>query len=361
MTDIVDGKRRYKFNNFNPDNIINRSMVISGQSETGKSYVLNSIMSSISKKVGRVFAFASTATADDKFPLDKYTHPGLIRKDLDMQLIRKLHLYLEEHKSKLAGIKEPSSIQMYAKATVMLLVKTSHKFGGHEKVMMAKIETKIKSVRKVKATLMTKKGQNMPKEERDKLKKEVVDAYVWVVVKGCQILFELAPKTVPAALKKAYECLIFNSKTVIIINDLSSEIGSLSKDDVKIFQSLLDKGRHSDLTVIILLHDWACMKKELRNAVHNHIFTSIEMVNNFVSIQQYRGETAKALRDGASAIIQKDRDQPEGKRKYSMMFWMRLTGHIEYVIADVRGKQVPVGMKYYYELAKKQQKKDDLF
>ena len=151
-------------------------------------------------------------------------------------------------------------------------------------------------------------------------------------------------------------------KTVIVINDLSSDLKALKGQQLKEFQDLLDKGRHSELTIIILLHDWACMRKELRNAIHNHIFTSIEMVNNFVSIQGYKGEQAKMLYDASSAIIQRDRSQPDNKKQFSMIFWMRLTGKIEYVVADPRGKQVPVGTKYYYDvLLKKQKKEESLF
>lgn len=361
MADIVDGKRKYKYNDFNPDNIINRSMVISGQSDSGKSFVLNSVMAAISKKVGRVFAFAPTADADDKFPLDRYTHPGLIRNHLDMPLIRRIHDYLTEYKKQLRKVKNLGNIQLLAKVTVSILLKISHKFDSEAKYVFGRIESKIRSVRKVKTELGSKHAKDLHKDDRDKLTNILVDAYAWAVIKGCRLIDEFSPKSMPSELRKAYECLIFNPKTVILINDLSSDLRTLAKDDLKIFENLLNQGRHSELTVIILLHDWICLRKELRNAVHNHIFTTIEMVNNFISIQQYRGETAKVLRDAATTIIQRDRELPPGKRKYSVIFWMVRTGNIEYVIADARGRQVPVGVKYYYELAKKQQKREELF
>lgn len=361
MDDIVDGRRRYKYNDFDINSIINRSMVISGQSETGKSFVLNSILSAISKHVGRMFGFASTALADEKFPFDKYTHPGLIKTHLDMGLIKNIHQYLEKYRGEIRAIREPKNIRLYAMAVMVILNKQHSKFTKEEKEMYGKILEKVKVATKIVAKFKTKSANDMNKDDRDKLIKSMVDAYVKVVIGGCRLLLDKSAKLVPAKLKRIFDLLIFNPKTVIVINDLSSDIRGLAKDDLKTFQDLLDKGRHADLTVIILLHDWACMKKELRNAIHNHIFTSVEMVNNFISIQQYKGELAKTLHDAAATIIQKDRSLPEGKKKFSMIFWMRLTGKIEYVVSDHRGKQVPVGTKYYYELAKKQQRKEQLF
>lgn len=362
MADIVYGKRKYPCNNFNPKDIINRSLVISGQSETGKSFVLNSILASISKEVGRMYAFSSTATADEKFPLDNYTFSQLIRRDLDMDLIHNIHIYLENYKTKLSGIKKPGVIQKFAKMTMVYVYQHQSKFGREEKSVVSKLETKVLASKKIITKLTKNKAKDMLKDEKDELIKTLVGLYSKIIVRGCKLLVARIGKIPHADLKDVYECLIFNPKTVIVINDLSSDLKALKGQQLKEFQDLLDKGRHAELTIIILLHDWACMKKELRNAIHNHIFTSVEMVNNFISIQGYRGDLAKMLYDASAAIIQRDRSQPDDKKKFSMIFWMRLTGKIEYVVADPRGKQVPVGTKYYYDiLMKKQRKEESLF
>lgn len=362
MADIVYGKRKYACNNFDPKDIVNRSLVISGQSETGKSFVLNSILAAISKEVGRMYAFSSTATADEKFPMDNYTFPQLIRRDLDMDLIRNIHVYLENYKTKLSTIKKPAIIQKFAKMTIIYLYQYQSKFSQTDKATVRKLEQKVLASKKIITKLSKTKSKDMLKDEKDGLIKELVGIYSKIITRGCKILLSYIAKVPNPDLKDAYEALIFNPKTVIVINDLSSDLKGLRGEQLKDFQDLLDKGRHSELTIIVLLHDWACMRKELRNAVHNHIFTSIEMVNNFISIQGYKGELSKMLHDASAAIIQRDRSQPDDKKKFSMIFWMRLTGRIDYVVADPRGKQVPVGTKYYYDiLMKKQRREEELF
>lgn len=359
MADIVDGTHRYLHNDFKVDDFLNRSLVISGQSGTGKSFVLNSILTSLAPHVGRMYGFSATAYADEGFPFSKYTFPELIRTNLDVKLMHQVHTYLIEFKKKLGKIKEISSIQKYAKATMVYLYTAQPKLSKSAKEIIDKLKIRIQKAKAIKIKLNSREGQNMIKDERDQILKKLTDIYTNVVVQGCRILLERFGKISNPKLKEAYDSLIFNPKTVIVINDLTSDMGKLKNPDFGYFQDLLDHGRHSWITVIILLHDWACMKKELRNAIHNHIFTSIEMVNNFISIQRYQGSASKKLHRAAEAIIQRDRALPPGKRKFSMMFWMRLTDKIEYVIADAKGKQIPVGIKYYYELSLKKQKREE--
>lgn len=362
---IKEGKYIYHNNNFNKDSILKRSTIVSGQSGTGKSYVLNSMLNAIAPDVGRMYGFSATADADETFPFDEYTFPQMIHKDLNMTLIKKIHSYLEEKCGTIRKIKKKENISRYAKITMAIVMKYESKFGKEDRKTYDFLKKEAKKTGVLIKKISARLDQIRTKTERDSFIKKLVDIYVRIVIKGCELIISVAKKIPNKILNGVYNHLVFNPYTVIAINDLSNDVKALKGDDLKYFCDLFDRGRHVGLVIILLVHDWAQVKKEIRNAAHNFIFTSLEMVNNFVSIQQYKGDIAKDLNRAANIVIGRDRQLPEEKKRYTALFWMRLTNTYEYLIADPEGKQIGVGVKYWHDVAIKKRAKEkkmkDLF
>lgn len=344
--DIIDGKNRYKYNDFNVPDFRGWSLIIAGQSGSGKSYILNSILASLSDKVGKMYGFSSTSLSDDKFPFDKYTFDWMISDKLDMRKMRNIHQFNEGKTGKIKTLKRLEHIKCFSQLTYRMM-----KQHGNKSKAFSDINKLLKKAIKVNLEL-SKHTKKITIDEKHTLTHKLSHIHQKIVIIGCKYLIDHNIRLEPT-LERAYDLLTYNSHILIVINDLSNDLKALKGEDLKFMCDLYDKARHADITIITLVHDWNKVPKDLRFAAHNIIFCTIEMVNNFLGIQRFTKDTTQPFRKAASAIIEKDRSLPEGERKYNALFWMRLPNRFEYIRANPYQKQLPVGLKKLEMMYKK--------
>jgi hypothetical protein len=133
----------------------------------------------------------------------------------------------------------------------------------------------------------------------------------------------------------------------IVMNDLTEEYISLSKKEKDVFKSILNKGRHFGITLIMLIHTWNGFGTDIRNSAHNIIFTVSSLATTFAEGQKLKGAERRVFDDAIEAIITRDRALPDDQRKYTCVLFDRHQLKYSYIQADPKGKQIYVGVPYF--------------
>lgn len=332
---VMHRSTRYDRNNFDPKTFLGKTTIIPGTSGSGKSFMLNSILRSISPHVSTLLVFTGSAGTDKSFPMDRYTHPSFIYKNLNMAALER------------AIDKTIDLTENYNKYTdlVILEATANHLEGRYSKYMTTKMKLRLGEILKMKEEVKNLKSPTKP--VIDKHKSELAEMYKKYLGGYKLVLYRKRVTIENDVIRKVLEYIDFVPYSAIVLNDLTDEFASLTNKEKGLFNSILNKGRHSGITLIMLIHTWNGFGTQIRNSAHNIIFTTAALAHSYASGQKMKGAELRTFNNAVEGIISKDRALPEEERTYDCLLFDRPQMKYYVIRADPRGKQVYVGIPYF--------------
>lgn len=334
--DVITYKsNRYTRNNFDPFTFLGKTTIIPGTSGSGKSFMLNSILKAISPHVSTLMIFSGSANADKSFPMDKYTHPSLIYNTLDIVSLNKAVDKTAELVSNYKKYTELSILEV----TANYLDKRYSKFITQKMQRQClKIEEKKNDLKELKSP--TKTILDKHKDEIAEMYKKYITMYKIIIIKKGIII------TNPAVCE-VLRYIQFIQYNAIVLNDLTDEYAALTNKEKGVFNSILNKGRHFGITLIMLIHTWTGFGTQIRNSANIIIFTTSALAISYASHQKMKGSELRAFNDAVEGIISRDRALPDSDRQYTCLLFDRPLMKYYFIQADPRGKQIYVGVPYF--------------
>jgi len=325
---------RYKKNNFTPETFLGKTTIIPGVSGSGKSFMLNSILKAIAPHVSTLMVFSGTSEVDKKFPMDRYTSPGLIYNTLDIAALSRAI----EKSVELTG--------KYRKYTSLEVLEVTARYldKRFEKYLSTKMKARKEEIKNL--TIEFANLKNPIKTTVDEYKDELVKMYIKYITGYKLIIIKKNIIIQNAAVCEVLRFIDFIPYNAIVLNDLTDEYSSMSNKEKGVFNSILNKGRHVGITLIMLIHTWNGFGTVIRNSAHNIIFTTACLAHNYGSLQKMTGAELRTFNDAIECIISKDRALPEADVKHTCLLYERTYNRYSYIQADPRGKQVYVGIPY---------------
>ena len=332
---IVYKSVKYNRNKFDPETFIGKTTIVTGVSKSGKSFILNSILRSIAPYVNTLTVFSGTAGADKAFPMTNYTDYRLIYNSINIPVLtRAINTAM--------SVIEKYNMYITLKMLEMSARYLDKRYGKYIKASMKKKAEQIAEITKEFKLLKSPDKNTIDSftNELVELYKKYVTGYKLIIVKR-KIIVENA--TVCEVLKYVN----YIKDNVIVLNDLTEEYVALTNKEKGIFDSILNKGRHAGITLIMLIHTWTGFGKQMRNSPHNFIFTSTALANNYTTLQNIKGIELRNFNDAIECTIARDKALPEKERKHICLLFEREPFKFSFIQADSRGKQVYVGIQYF--------------
>lgn len=332
------GKFSYTKNNFDPKVFLGKTTVIAGISGSGKSFVLNSIIAAIAPHIRSLSIYSGSAETDKFFPMKNYTDPRLIKTTLDIEALQTCIDTASELMGKYREIMNPIYLERASKKLIL-------QYKPYFNTEWANIQCGAQAITKIKDEF-----RHLPDPSKDDIeayKDKLVAKYktILALMKKCLTKYKIEPKD--QSLVLVLSCVTFNPDIAIVINDLTDEYDALSKAQKGVVNGILNKGRHSGITFIILIHTWNAFGTTIRNSTPVIIFTGSELLISYVNLQKIRGAESKLFHSANDAIIVQDRALPKEERQYSCVLYLRNEHTFQYIQADKKGKQVYAGKKYF--------------
>lgn len=334
---IIYGKSSYRKNPFDVDVFLGRTTIVAGISNSGKSFILNSIIASLAKHIRSLLIYSGSAETDKFFPMKNYTDPRLIKTTLDIESLQQVIDTAAELTAKYREVMNP----IYLEAAAAKLIRLYKRYI----TCMSQINTLAAAVVKIKEEFAAMPDPS--KVDIENYKDKLVAKYKLILthIKRCIVQYKI--KVTDAALSLVLDCVTFNPNIAIVINDLTDEYDALSKAQKGVVNAILNKGRHCGVTLIILIHSWTGFGTTIRNSAPVIIFTGSELLVSYTTLQKIKGTELTAFKNANEAIIAQDRALPEGERQYTCVLFIRYKHLFEYVQADKKGQQVYAGKKYF--------------
>lgn len=329
------GSNQYHKNNFNVNTFLGKTTVIAGTSGSGKSFVLNDILKSISKHVRLSVVFSGTSNIDKTFPMSNYTHQSLIYNTIDINALSNIV-------DKSYELTEKARCYTESKVVEVSALKLKKILKGYEN---SHIKAKWDAIKREKEVFKNLVQPSKP--VIDKQLAKMVEIYKKIITMYKKIIIKKNIQIVDPVLVKVLKFIDFNENINVTFNDLTDEYDALPKKEKGIFNAIFNKGRHIGITMIMLIHTWNGFGTTIRNSANNIIYTSPELLNSYVGAQKMKQMESKRFIDALNAIIIKDRALAEEARKYSCILYIKDKTLFEYIQADPRGKQVYVGINYF--------------
>lgn len=338
-----------KNNKFDINTFKNKSTVMYGPTESGKSFICNDILNSIRKDMWLLIGISGSAYQDNSFPYTKYTTRSLIYTKLDMNIIIEI-LKTSAFRSELYNnARNPDALYN----CIPIIYKIYKQYNVQDEIHILK-DTWI--------TICSIKSKIKKAKTKDKKTKLNI-----IFVRMCRLLTNRCYKFLKLNnidISKTYSLesiipIIFckiNPNIVILFNDLGDQVASLNKKNQSIFVELFTQGRHNCITTILLTHGVTMLFAKARDNAHNNIFTRSETANQWLSTQKMDISTKKKIRSAIEEIITPDEKLPKEKRKYPKLIYSRDSG-LSFLCANALGKQHIVGDKRILSILKKNENK----
>lgn len=339
---ILYKSTKYYRNNFEPSTFLGKTTIIPGTSGSGKSFMLNSVLRSISNHVSTLMVFSGTAVADKSFPMEKYTHQSMIYKTLDINSLKKAIDKHEELVSNYIRLTEWTILE----AAANYLDRRYERFSTNQ---MKRLNEKILNKKEELKALKTPTKQPS-KPVIDKYKEEIIVMYKRYISLYKDLITRRGIIVSNATVCDVLRYIQFIPYIAIVLNDLTDEYAALTNKEKSVFNAILNKGRHFGITLIMLIHTWNGFGTQIRNSAHNIIFTTSAMASTYSTLQKMKGSELKTFNDAIECIISRDRALPEEERKHTCVLFDRPMMKCYYIQADSRGKQVYVGIPYFTKL-----------
>lgn len=162
----------------------------------------------------------------------------------------------------------------------------------------------------------------------------------------------------------ALEYLDTNPNFMIVIDDCSEKVSTwmsyFKKGEENIFESILFRGRHNNITMLFVSHDETLIKPRLRQGARNTIFTTSQaLVGSLTRGDSVFGGKKQGQKEGISVASKVFSSDGNGVKTFKKFCYVREDAKpYKYIIADLHD-DFDLGCMPLKELANKMPKKED--
>jgi len=346
--DIKTKANILKYNGFSKDIMINKASIFYGETNTGKSFLLNECLKSLRKEFLLLIAYSSTATTDEMFPLDEYTSRALIYETLNLDKLNEIVVAAEERTKLYRLCRSEKNLH---KAMLVLI--------DIYKMNNANAELRqLQGIYRIIEKIEKEKNEVSNKRDLKEIEKKCVLVYRFMMSLGLRYI-KRNKIDMTKYDKMSITPILFvrlNPRICIIFNDFGEEIKALKTSEKVTFQNLFTRGRHANITTIILAQNTGQVDKKIRGQAHVNVFTTSESVNAWLKVSDADSFLKKKFKDAIENILIPDEKKPAEKREYPKLLYSREKG-LFYVTANAMGKQYLVGDKRILRMIKSKETK----
>ena len=326
----VDGTLIHKLQ-IKPQTFLNKSIILYGPSETGKTVLIKYILSTLQNTVPICMAFVPTDDPDSSSSYSHIINNRCIIRKLETATEKMKNLFIRQND----GRKVTSLVNDVSKLKLL-----------YEKNRIDKIDIMVNNIIKTTNDGKNSVNANFNKtpeqkvEQLEQLEKIKNDKLREVYKKGiekykAQMIKDYNEKKISLTEEelKILKFLNYNNNIVVIFDDCMAEINKWGKDEE--IKKIFFQGRHYNITTIISMHHDKGFHPDLRSNAFINIFTNAQVANNYFNTKNngIGKELSKTIPKIIDKIFKQPLDPTMPKNHKKLVFIPRDDNQIQFVIA----------------------------
>jgi hypothetical protein len=352
---ILDDNYKVKWFKKKPSYFVNKSIVLFGGNNTGKSTIIRNIVHVCQPHIPCGFVICPTNSVNRLY---NDIFPDLcIKEDVSS---RWLENFISEQKGRSSAAKKTNDLNLIGRI--------------FERVSDEKQKNKVRQIRDLSSRTMLRIQNDPDLTKREKISKKFE-------VKSCaeESIRKIIKSTIRAKRKSintdnmsdeeklAINCIDLNPNGLLILDDCGAIMKQLYKENQQLFKEVFYMGRHYNLTIIIALQDDKELVSELRKNVNIFIFTSPQAAT--ATFRRESNNYSSLIKERAKSCIDKvfPKNIDEEDEKYSVnnpenfkkLVFITNETVFRYFIADV-DIDTRFGCKYLWILSDKIRQKNNM-
>lgn len=312
-----------------------RSVLLLAPSKSGKSVLFNTYAHRAHGKFHRAYMFSATAETDRKFPASLYCAKPFVYTKLDPDKISKIADSAEEIMAIERANNKPETIERCVQE--MKRVYDANSFPVQYKRFRVSCRFIDANKKRIADSDTAEEGSpaKLSIDQVEEIRQLNAKYYELIFVDFYQIMYADRSLNVNLALLTPVLYCKSTYRTLVIVNDLGDEFGGLEKRDCNVFDTVMNRGRHINMTMFMLLQGPSQCPKRLRNKWHTIIFANSRAVHDYISsISMGSGQRKSQLVDASDSILAHDESLPEDKRRHWKLIYDTESGRIWYTVAS---------------------------
>lgn len=320
---------------------LNKSTILFGASNSGKSTILLEILYLLKDQVPNIFVFAPTAEENNAF--DNIVPKSLVFQELSIEKLSQIYKR-QQAATKIFNtannIKDLKYLfEIVAKQDEKTLVEkiylnselTIRKINNNKKLDFASKKSKIADVNEIRAENIKKIYKSVIRKNKERFE-NIKDKYKYIV-----------------------KYLDFNPNCVVVLDDCGAELKKFQNNET--VKKIIFQGRHSHINIIMTLQDDLNLNSAIKKNAFVNIFTTSQCASAY--FERASNSYSKKTKEKASKIINYIFSESEnGIKNYKKLVYLR--GHMDpfrCTIADVY-ENWQFGSPHLWKLCKKLEKND---
>lgn len=316
-----------------PETYLNKSIILFGQSGTGKTVLVKHILNLLKEHVPNCIAFVPTDDAEDKDSYSKIINPRCVHRNMDGALKTMQELFKRQTEGR----------------KIASLVKDIHKLKAlYEKNRIDTIDLKInKLIQTIKETKeKIKNSENYSNEQKETqlseinsmLEKRIIEFYKEGIEKYKSSLLEDHHSNkykLTVEELTMINFLRYNNNILVIYDDCMAEIAKWGKDEE--IKKIFFQGRHYNITTMFVMHSDKGFPPDLRSNAFINIFTMAAVANNYFGTKNngISKDLAKKMPKIIDRIFKEPLDPRAPKNYKKLVFMPRDNNPIQYIVAKI--------------------------
>ncbi|MCK4967715.1 MAG: hypothetical protein KAS12_01555 [Candidatus Aenigmarchaeota archaeon] len=315
---------------------LNKSTILYGASNTGKSTLTHNILASIAKNIAIPLAIAPSEESNGVY--EGIIPPQLIYKKINMDLM------------KMIWDRQESAARIYKNSRNLVAMRGIYlKVLNKEPTDVQKIYDILK-----RHTVSIEANGALSKEEKMTSKKLMleksdnlaIDVYRVGIIKNYQQFLEYQRVNKTSSTENLIiEYVNFNPNLLIMFDDATVLLKAFLTTDLG--KEYFFRGRHVYITIIIAVHDDACVERDIRKNAHLSVFTNTQSMGTFFD------RTTNNFDKGTKLMAKKIMAQAFGNSKFRKVIYERDTNKFLFHDLYLRSSPQPVGNKNAWKFCQK--------
>lgn len=316
-----------------PEIYLNKSVILFGQSGTGKTVLVKHILNILKEQVPNCIAFVPTDDEEDKDSYSKIINPRCVIRNMDMALIKMRNLFIRQTE----GRKISSLIKDLNKLRSMY---EKNRIDKIDLIISKTVQATKEAKEKIKASDAYSQDQkdNQITEINKMLEERLREYYKQGIEKYKQSLFENHKNGSHKLTEEEIMLLTYlryNNNIIIIYDDCMAEIAKWGKDEE--IKKIFFQGRHYNITTMFVMHSDKGFPPDLRQNAFINIFTMPAVANNYFSTKNngISKELGKKMPKIIERVFREPVDPKAPKNYKKLVFIPRDSNQIQYIVAKI--------------------------
>lgn len=291
-----------------PSTIVNKSVILYGESGTGKTQIIRDIMYKCKESFPEVIVFCPTN--EENHDYDGYIPDCLIYDEFDLNNITSVY---ERQKNKAMRYNNVNDINNLKSIYDIIKNNRTEKF--HNKML----EFETKNLNNISRIVNDGERKNKRDEFNKYIKNKFIDFY-----KKCIKINLTSVHKLSNYQKQLVNDLDINPKILVIFDDAMEEIKSLikigNKENNQVIKNFFFKGRHAHITHIYTFQNEDKLDASIKKNAFYSVFTTPDSAKGFFS----KANMCQSPHDKKKVEICSDEIFGDGEKKYRVMIYSRL-------------------------------------